>query len=439
MADLEQFTKTVHKNTLNNILLRGIGILCGLVVVNVNLGYLGASLYGLWVTIASISHWANMGDLGISNGLRNELTKAVAADDIARQKSLILTAVKMLSRIAVVIFVLSCMVAELLFATNVMESTLRLPLYITNVFFCITFVLGISRSIAYSYQKSWYTSLAQTSTTIFQILSVLLLSWVSVEPDLVVFAIVSGVGSVFGNLLIIVLMLNVFRCLTAPNIKGGYDKTYRTAILSVGLQFFVLQLCCLINYSTDSVIINKLFDSVAVTKYSVITTIYNTGDSVFSLLLISLWSAVTYAAAKNEYGWIKKEVGSILKLWMLYCLGVVFVSLLFNQIVHIWLGDSAMHYETDIVMTFCLYTIITTFGSIYVNVTNGLGRIKLQMYSGVIGSLLNIPLSVFLATTCGLGLSGIKVATLLSCYGSVILVPIDIIRFIKKKTNENKS
>ena len=84
--DISEFSQSVHKNTIWNILLRGIGILLGLVMLRINILYLGASFYGLWVTIASISQWANIGDLGIGNGLRNELTKAIANGDFTRQK-----------------------------------------------------------------------------------------------------------------------------------------------------------------------------------------------------------------------------------------------------------------------------------------------------------------------------------------------------------------
>lgn len=73
-------------------------------MLRINILYLGASFYGLWVTIASISQWANIGDLGIGNGLRNELTKAIANGDFTRQKSLIKTAIIMLSRISIFLF-----------------------------------------------------------------------------------------------------------------------------------------------------------------------------------------------------------------------------------------------------------------------------------------------------------------------------------------------
>lgn len=96
---------------------------------------------------------------------------------------------------------------------NILDWTLRIPLYITNGFFCLSFILGIARTIAYSYQKSWFASLAQTSTTAFQILGVLLLLLLSIQPNLVIFAIFSGVASILGNLVIVLAFIDILRVL----------------------------------------------------------------------------------------------------------------------------------------------------------------------------------------------------------------------------------
>ena len=432
--DIRDFSKDVHRNSIWNVVLRGLGILLGLVLTRYNIVYLGASLYGLWVTIASISAWANIGDLGISNGLRNELTKAIASGNVVLQRNLLKTAISLLSKVSFVLFLVLSVVSEGLFILDIMDSALRIPMYITNAFFCFNFVLGISRTISYSYQISWYASLAQTVTILINILGVLALMLLGIAPDLILFAFVVGVCSVLGNLAIVLRLGKVLRNRCEGVILGVYDSNQRKVIMNVGLHFFVLQVCCIILYATDNVIINKLFQSELVTKYSVINAIYNTGESLFSLLLISLWSAVTYAAEKKEFTWIKKEVNNLRRLWLLFSLGVVVVSFMLNMIVRIWLGKSAMYYEPGLIVLFAVYTITTQFGAIYVNVTNGLGRIKLQMFTAIIGAVLNIPLSIFFAKYMGMGISGIKLATLICCLGSIVIIPIDITLFLNKKS-----
>ena len=432
--NLDKLTKEVHRNNYLNIIWRVGGIVLSLLFTRYNIAYLGASLYGLWLTIASVTSWANLGNLGIGNGLRNELAKAIAQEDAEKQRNLIWTAVSLLSKLSMAIFVILTIVCEVLFATNVIDASLRVPMYITNTFFCISFILGISRSVALSYQLSWLTTFSQSLVIIFNLAAVLLLMVTGVTPNLIIYAILMGVGTLLGNVLIIFNLRKKMNEHLQGNYRGHYTAQHRNAILNVGLQFFVLQICCIILYSTDNVIINKLFDSVLVTKYSVIHSVYYTGEGLFAIFLVSLWSAVTFAAEKGEYSWVKKEVKNLMKIWGLYSLGVLGVSVLFNPIVKIWLGEGAMYYEPSLVAMFALYTILTQFGAIYVNVTNGLGRIKLQMICSVIGAILNIPLSIFFAASCGMGLKGILLATLICCIGSWVLVPIDIINLLRTKT-----
>ena len=432
----DNFTKNVHKSVFLNIFFKLIGIACSFILLRLNLFYLGASLYGLFVTITSISSWGFVGDLGIGNGLRNELTKAIAVDDYERQKSLIKTAFVMLSKVASSLFLILSVISEVFFFTNVLDSSLRGPLYITNAFFCFSFILNLSSTVAYSYQKSWMASLASTSSSIFHILVVVLLILLSVKPNLSIFALLSGIASVLGNCVIIVRLYKYLKVLIPEGTIATYNKNYKHDIINVGIQFFVLQLSGLILYSTDNVIINKLFDSASVSKYSVINSVYNAGTMVYSLLLISLWSAVTYVAEKNNYIWIKKEIKNLIVVWWGFIIGVVIISFCFNWVVEIWLGTEAFVYEPSLIIVFALFTILNAFGSIFVNVANGLGIIKLQMICAVIGSILNIPLSILLADTCSMGLTGIRLATIICCFGSMILVPIQIYNHLNRKISQ---
>ena len=129
--------KSMGTNMLFNYSFRGIGILLGLVYTRLVLTYLGHSLYGMWSTISSIASWINYGDFGIGNGLRNQLAAAVAEEDDTKQKQLIITAGYTLSKLAVGLFLLLLFITELMFFTDIMDVSVRIPMHITNAFFCI--------------------------------------------------------------------------------------------------------------------------------------------------------------------------------------------------------------------------------------------------------------------------------------------------------------
>ena len=136
-------SKEMYQNVLINYILRGIAIVLGLVSTSVNLSYLGGTLFGQWATIASIASWINYGDFGIGNGFRNEFAKAVAADDKEQQKRLIVSTAKLLGGLVIVLFILLLVIIEIIFYINIMDSSLRIPMYITNFFFCLYLFFGI--------------------------------------------------------------------------------------------------------------------------------------------------------------------------------------------------------------------------------------------------------------------------------------------------------
>ena len=57
------FADEYDRNILLNYVFKAASILLGLINTRFVLGYLGNSLYGLWVTVTSVVAWMNSGDL----------------------------------------------------------------------------------------------------------------------------------------------------------------------------------------------------------------------------------------------------------------------------------------------------------------------------------------------------------------------------------------
>lgn len=420
------------RNIFLNYVFKIAALLLGLITINVNIGYLGNTLYGLWVTIASVISWMSSGDFGIANGLRNELAKAYAEKDKEKEKKLIATAFFTLSKISVFLFFVILILCEIFFRTGILQPEVRIPMYITGFFFCVNLCIGISQSIAYSYQKSSLTSFASCSMTLLSIVLVVIVTVLNVKANLTIFAILHGVATLIPNVILIFILkrhnVNFFRIIKRANNTPDLKKS----ILNVGLQFFGLQLCSVVLYSTDSLLINYLIDSEMVTKYSIITKIYDSGNMLFSILLIALWSAVTVHITQKDFSWVSKKVKELLLIWSGFSVGVILVSLLFNQIVTIWLGDKAFYYEPSLVVLFGVYCATTAFSAIFVNVLNGAGKIKLQLIIAVIGAISNIPLSIIFAKYCNMGIFGIKLATFIAALMTAIAMPIQVVLFLKK-------
>ena len=420
-----------NRNNILNFAFKIVGMFLGIVSVRLNLKYLGNSLYGMWVTISAIISWMSSADLGIGNGLRNELAQAFGKGDTDRQGKLVSCGLTELSKVSCFVFLFFLIISQLMIKGKIIDEQLRIPLYITTIFLCINLVLGISQAIAYGCQKSWLVTLTISMISLLNIINVSILLFTGIPQSLIVFSISNGMATVLPNIFLFIILKrkNMFcyrKC------KKEYD-VIKKSIINIGLQFFCLQLCAVILYSTDNVIINYLISSEMVTKYSVITSVYDMGSSLFAILLIPFWSAVTFHVAKNEFKWVENTLYKLLIIWGFYLLGVILVSIMFNRVVQLWLGDNAYFYETSLILTFAIYCGITCFSSIFVNMLNGLGKIKLQLGLAIIESLINIPLSVILAQKYELGILGVKLATLFCALINAIVLPIQAVVIIKKK------
>ena len=420
-----------NRNNILNFAFKIVGMFLGIVSVRLNLKYLGNSLYGMWVTISAIISWMSSADLGIGNGLRNELAQAFGKGDTDRQGKLVACGLTELSKVSCFVFFFFLIISQLMIKGKIIDEQLRIPLYITTIFLCINLVLGISQAIAYGCQKSWLVTLTISMISLLNIINVSILLFTGIPQSLIVFSISNGMATVLPNIFLFIILKrkNMFcyrKC------KKEYD-VIKKSIINIGLQFFCLQLCAVILYSTDNVIINYLISSEMVTKYSVITSVYDMGSSLFAILLIPFWSAVTFHVAKNEFKWVENTLYKLLIIWGFYLLGVILVSIMFNRVVQLWLGDNAYFYETSLILTFAIYCGITCFSSIFVNMLNGLGKIKLQLGLAIIESLINIPLSVILAQKYELGILGVKLATLICALINAIVLPIQAVVIIKKK------
>ena len=98
LAQIENFfTKgnkrslVVKKNMIGSIFIKGISILIQLILVPLTLGYLSQELYGIWLTISSIMLWLNFFDVGLTLGLKNKLSEALARNEIEKGKCLVST------------------------------------------------------------------------------------------------------------------------------------------------------------------------------------------------------------------------------------------------------------------------------------------------------------------------------------------------------------
>ena len=80
-----------------------------------------------------------------------------------------------------------------------------------------------------------------------------------------------------------------------------------------------------------------------------------------------------------------------------------------------------------------IFVALMTFEMVFVSFINGVGKIKLQLYTIILMMIINIPLSILLAKNMGLGVSGVILATSISLLFTAVLRPVQYFKIINNR------
>jgi O-antigen/teichoic acid export membrane protein len=191
------------------------------------------------------------------------------------------------------------------------------------------------------------------------------------------------------------------------------DLKQSRSILTLGSQFFILQIISLIIFQTDNILISQLFHPEDVTNFNVAYKYYSVITILFTIVLTPYWTAFTEAYHIKDYSWVR---GSMKKLYMYWALSVVllFIMLCFaNFVIKLWVGDKIV-VSLNLSIAICCYVAISNWNSILASFLNGVGKIRLQIYSAAIVGIVNIPLSLFLVKMLNWGTYAMPAANFIS-------------------------
>lgn len=96
----------VKKQAVYSLLGRFVDGGIAFILVRETLTYLNEYEYGLWITLSSVLSWINSCDIGLGNGLKNKLGKALALDDKLLARCYVSTAWVAVALIALLLLVI---------------------------------------------------------------------------------------------------------------------------------------------------------------------------------------------------------------------------------------------------------------------------------------------------------------------------------------------
>lgn len=402
-----------------NLLIKPISLVLTLAYIPILLNYLGNEKYGLWTTILSVISWINYFDAGIGQGLRNVLTRDLAAQNLKHAQRAVSTAYIVISVIAAGIFAGLLLLTFTLNWNRVFSTAvnLRATLLITFGFICLNFVLSLANTLLYALQSAEGVSVRGCFVQMINIAGLLVLGTFS-AGSLIGMAVLFGASSLVVNLAAAVHIIKKHPYLRPRN--RMFSKGCVSEICNTGMRFFVIQLMGLLMFTVDDVIITHFWGAEAVTPFSLVNRVFSTGYSVFAAFLVPYWSGTTAAAARGDGPWIRRSLKKITALWAVFASGCIAAAAVFKPVMLIWLGRN-LDYQDGIVPLMCVFYMLYAVLGVECYFINGSGYITVQMIVYLIVGFLNVPLSILFGVGYGLETVGVRLAT------AVLLVFADIV------------
>jgi O-antigen/teichoic acid export membrane protein len=191
---------------------------------------------------------------------------------------------------------------------------------------------------------------------------------------------------------------------------SAVDFKHFHELANLGIQFFIIQAVSIILFTTDNIIITQLQGPEDVTPYALSRKYMEIVPMGLSMILLPLWSAYTEAYVKKDFPWIRRTVRVLLKIWMASIILILLQIVPAKTFFHLWIGDK-IEISITLLLLMGMYHILFMWSNIFVFFINGVGKIRLQLYSGIIEGLINIPISIYFAKYLGMGSAGVILGT----------------------------
>jgi len=355
------------------------------------------------------------------------VAEALAKNDKAEAASYIASGYSLIGVIALMLWVSGTTASffvpwQMVFNTHaISETTLRLTMQIATFFVLLNFWVGLIGALLGAMQKTSLTALGQLISNVLALMLVFVLTKTT-DASISNLAFAYGISLVISNVL---LSLWLYQRNPELRPKPYLDKQHVHPLLSVGMQFFTIQLAVLVIFTTDKMLITQLFGPQYVAQYEVVFKLFSVITFAHTLISAPLWSAYTDAYHRKDIVWIKRMLYKQMAIYCGVVLAVIFMGLLARSIIAVWVGHE-LEVSLPLVITIGLFVLVSTWNNVYAMFVNGIGRVKAQLYSAVLAMLLNIPLALLFTKHFGFGLSGVVLATCISLLIAAVVLPMQV-------------
>jgi O-antigen/teichoic acid export membrane protein len=376
---------------------------------------LPADGFGVWLLLITASGLLGFADLGMGNGLLNEVAAAHGRDDRDAMRRAISSATAALALVAVILVGAFLATApflswsELLDVHGVSASAVTSAVGIFVAATAVSVGFAAAQRVRLGLQTGWVNNAWASAGGVMSLVAVVVAA--SLDASLPVLVAAAMFGQPLVAVADTVLLFGAQRTDLRPT-RAAIRKDEALALLRQGSMFFFLAIAIAVGYESDALVISHALGADAVPQFALPYRIVMLAPAAVSLVMIALWPAYSEAMARGDSSWAERTM----KRSLLVAGGGTLLTSLLVVVVGpyawSWLGGSTAVPSRGLLLVLgllaCVMSVSTAFG-VFLSAT---GRLRIQVVAAAAMAVSNVVLS--LALVGPLGVAGPAWGTIIS-------------------------
>lgn len=399
---------------------------------------LNSELFGVWMMLSALLGFMAFADLGIGNGVLNQVTEAKATSNRELLQRTLVAGYAITGTVGCLLLLVWIVWTKVSMEPTALAGAISAdnqPEVLRALsFFAIILAVNIPASlilrVQLGAQQGYLNGLNQLAYAFLTMTFVpLTLHWGGSVSELVLATL--GIQTIV-NTLNSLIWLHRHRMLDGNDWIRLLDAQTAKLLLQTGSMFFLLQLAAAFAFQSDAIVITQTLGQSAYGDFAVVQKLFLLISMLLSAAMLGLWPAFGDALASNQKAWAMKALKrSMAAAALITLLGASVLAAGMPWILEHWM-KSAVQPAWQLTLALAVWTVIDGVANVAAAFMNGANMLRPQLVMAV-GMATTAFAAKWLLTPI-LGVAGAVLATILAY--CLISVPGQI--YVLKRTFNTK-
>ena len=393
--------RRVAKSSSMALLARIVNIFTNLISIPLTVKYLGADLFGLWMTVTDFVAFLIFADLGLLIGMQNALTACDGKEDKETPKVIVS------STLAVLLLIISFVLIFLFFALplvpfdqyiKIASPEAKLQLLPTIQVMFAVFSYGLLANLTCRIYDAYQLGYLGNMWMLFGRLA----GFVGVIICVIFKAPLPVLAACYAGLPFVVLSIGAVGLLKQmpwlkPSLSSVHFGTAKD-IFGIGITAFGAQLAYVLMQTGPTLLIANRFGVAAVGLFSVVRKLTGLTSILFTTAVAPLWPAFGEAASRGDWDWVRVTFIKALKwLGVIYVPAFLLIAVMGQWLIDIWTRGEFVS-SWNLLMAVNIWAVLMAWNTVVSVLLNGLNHMKGQATYGVALALFSLFLGYWVST-----------------------------------------